>query len=101
MPIRRICVPCCARTASGPRDSRAAKQCDEIAPFHVKVPVEAKAYQKAALCVTAKLARRWCCGSFSTEATAPGKRVDVGCWRDSSGPFHRRWFVGQCHFQTW
>jgi hypothetical protein len=36
-------------------------------------------------------------GSFSTEATAPGKRVDVGCWPDSSGPFHRRRFVGQCH----
>jgi hypothetical protein len=36
-------------------------------------------------------------GSISTEATAAGKRVDVGCWRDSSGPFHRRRFVGQCH----
>jgi hypothetical protein len=39
-------------------------------------------------------------GSFSTEATAPGKRVDVGCWPDSSGPFHRRRFVGQCHERT-
>jgi hypothetical protein len=29
-------------------------------------------------------------GSFSTKATAPGKPVDVGCWPDSSGPFHRR-----------
>jgi len=39
-------------------------------------------------------------GSFSTEATAPGKRVDVGCWPDSSGPFHRRRFVGQCQLRT-
>jgi hypothetical protein len=35
-------------------------------------------------------------GSFSTEATARlGKQVDIGCWPDSSGPFHRRRFVGQ------
>jgi hypothetical protein len=40
-------------------------------------------------------------GHFSTEATAPGKRVDVGCWPDSSGPFHRRRFVGQCQKETY
>jgi hypothetical protein len=38
---------------------------------------------------------------FSTEATAPGKRVDVGCWPDSSGPFHKRRFVGQYQEETY
>jgi hypothetical protein len=33
----------------------AAEECDEIAPSHAKLPVEDKAYQRAALCVTAKL----------------------------------------------
>jgi len=37
---------------------RAAQECDEIAPSHAKLPVEDKAYQSAALCVTAKLARQ-------------------------------------------
>src|SRR5262249_60859172 len=35
---------------------RAAEECDEVAPSHA-MPVEGKAYQRAALCVTAKLAR--------------------------------------------
>jgi hypothetical protein len=33
---------------------RAAEECDEVAPSHAKLPVEDKAYQRAALCVTAK-----------------------------------------------
>jgi hypothetical protein len=37
---------------------RATEECDEVAPSHAKLPVEDKAYQRAALCVTAKLARR-------------------------------------------
>src|SRR5262245_59164094 len=32
--------------------------CDEVAPSHAKLPVEDKAYQRAALCVTAKSARQ-------------------------------------------
>src|SRR5262249_16200736 len=42
-----------------PRCRRAAQECDEVAPSHAKLPVEDKAYQRAALCVTAKLAARW------------------------------------------
>jgi hypothetical protein len=34
------------------------------------------------------------------QVTALGKGVDVGCWPDSSGPFHRRRFVGQCQKLT-
>jgi hypothetical protein len=42
-----------------PGDGRAAKECDEVAPPHVKLPpLEDKAYQRTALCVTAKLARQ-------------------------------------------
>jgi hypothetical protein len=37
---------------------RTAEKRDEVAPSHAKLPVEDKAYQRAALCVTAKLARR-------------------------------------------
>src|SRR5215468_2203324 len=36
-----------------PSDGRAAQQCDEVAPSHAE-----KAYQRVALCVTAKLARQ-------------------------------------------
>jgi hypothetical protein len=35
---------------------RTAQEFDEVAPSHAKLPVEDKAYQRAALCVTAKLA---------------------------------------------
>jgi hypothetical protein len=35
--------------------SRAAEERDEVAPSHAKLPVEDKAYQRAALCVTAKI----------------------------------------------
>jgi len=35
--------------------SRAAEKCDEVPPSHGKMPVEDKAYQRAALCVTAKM----------------------------------------------
>src|SRR6516165_9114131 len=41
-----------------PRRRRDAKECDEVAPSHKQLPVEDKAYQSAALCVTAKLPRR-------------------------------------------
>src|SRR5262245_25587211 len=38
---------------------RAAEECDEVAPLHANLPIEDKAYQTAALCVTAKLAAQW------------------------------------------
>jgi len=41
-----------------PRKRRAAEKCDEVAPSHAKLPAGDKAYQTAALCVTAKLARQ-------------------------------------------
>ena len=34
------------------------EECDEIGAVSCKLPVEDKAYQSAALCVTAKLARQ-------------------------------------------
>jgi hypothetical protein len=39
--------------------SHAAQECDEVAPSHAILPVEDKAYQRAALCVTAKLITEW------------------------------------------
>ena len=42
-----------------PCDGRAAEECDEFAPSHAKLPVEDEAYQRAALCITAKICRRW------------------------------------------
>jgi hypothetical protein len=47
----------CARRKR-PCDGCVAEECDEVSPSHAKLPVEGKAYQRAALCVTAKLARR-------------------------------------------
>ena len=38
---------------------RAAEECDEFAPSHAKLPVEDEAYQRAELCITAKICRRW------------------------------------------
>jgi hypothetical protein len=40
--------------AERPRHCRAAHQCDEVAPSHEKLPIEDKAYQRVALCVTTK-----------------------------------------------
>src|SRR5262245_2429339 len=45
---------------------RAAQECDEVAPAHAE-----KAYQRAALCVTAKLAPNDRFGSFSSDRQAP------------------------------
>jgi len=45
--------PCLLRTRRERPRRRAAQECDEVAPSHAE-----KAYQTAALCVTAKLARQ-------------------------------------------
>ena len=43
---------------------------DEVAPSHAKLPVEDKAYQRAVLCVTAKLAAKCSDGSFASHRHA-------------------------------
>src|SRR5207249_1829084 len=55
----------------------AAEECDEVAPSHAKLPVEDKAYQRAVLCVTAKLARQGRCGSSTAEAGQRHNMVNV------------------------
>src|SRR5262249_4592973 len=58
-----------------PRRCSAAEECDEVAPSHSNRPLRAKAYQRAALCVTAKLAAKCSDGSFSTDRLARAARA--------------------------
>ena len=49
-----------------PRRCCAAQECDEVAPSHA-MPVEDKAHQRAALCVTASLAAKCSDGSLASD----------------------------------
>src|SRR6516165_10349256 len=70
----RQCVLLRARRAR-PRRRRAADERDEVAPSHAKLPVEDKAYQSAALCVTAKLRADVADGSIATDRHARAARA--------------------------